>query len=110
LNRRFNSANGPIENLSQLAALFPQTNNVTPAYPARKVQREGAVRALAGVGTTRTWNLLVDVIAQSGRLSPAASNLGSDFIVEGQKRFWLSVSLDRFTGDIVASQLEPYEE
>jgi hypothetical protein len=108
LNRR--STNGPIENLSQLAAFFPQTNTVSTAYPAPKNQREGAVRAFAGVGTTRTWNLLIDVIAQSGRLTPNAANLESDFIVQGQKRFWLNVSMDRFTGNIVASQLESYEE
>jgi len=110
LARRSSATNGPIENLSQLAAFFPQTNTVSTAYPAPKNQREGAVRALAGVGTTRTWNLLIDVIAQSGRLTPNAANLESDFIVQGQKRFWLNVSLDRFTGDVVASQLEPYEE
>jgi len=62
------------------------------------------------VGSTRTWNLLIDVIAQSGRLTPAAANLGSDFIVQGQKRYWMHVSLDRLTGEIVASQMEPYEE
>jgi len=104
------SANGPIGNLSQLPAFFPQTNAVDAQYPAPKLQREGAVRALAGVGSTRTWNLLIDVIAQSGRLTPAAANLGSDFIVQGQKRYWMHVSLDRLTGEIVASQMEPYEE
>jgi len=108
LNRR--STNGPIENLSQLPALFPQTNSVSTAYPATKTQREGAVRALAGVGSTRTWNLLIDVIAQSGRLSANATDLGSDFIVQGQKRFWVSVSLDRLTGEVVSSQIEPYEQ
>jgi len=108
LSRR--TTNGPIENLSQLPSLFPQTNSVTAAYPGPKTQREGAVRALAGVGTTRTWNLLIDVIAQSGRLSSGATSLGADFIVEGQKRYWMSVSLDRLTGDVIASQLEPYEE
>ena len=103
-------ANGPIENLSQLPKLFPQTNTVDANYPAPKSQREGAVRALAGVGSTRTWNLLLDVIAQSGRLTPNAMSLGSDFIVQGQRRYWLNVSLDRFTGEVIASQLEPYED
>jgi hypothetical protein len=101
---------GPLESLSQLPLLFPQTNSVDANYPAPKVQREASARALAGVGTTRTWNLLVDVIAQSGKLAANASNLSSDFIVEGQKRYWLHVSIDRLTGEVIASTAEPFEE
>ena len=108
LGRR--TTNGPIQALSQLPALFPQTNTVSADYPAPKLQREAAARALAGVGTTRTWNLLVDVVAQSGRLAPNASSLSGDFIVEGQKRVWFQVSVDRLTGEVVAIQSEPYEE
>jgi len=101
---------GPLETVSQLPRLFPQTNSVDANYPAPKIQREAAVRALAGVGTTRTWNLLVDIIAQSGKLAANASNLSSDFIVEGQKRYWMQVSIDRLTGEVVASQAEPFDE
>ncbi len=104
------TTNGPIQSLSQLPALLPQTNSVSTDYPAPKLQREAAARALAGVGTTRTWNLLVDVVAQSGRLAPNASSLSGDFIVEGQKRVWFQVSVDRLTGEIVVTQAEPYEE
>ena len=110
LGRRTSTTNGPIQALSQLPALFPQTNTVSADYPAPKLQREAAARALAGVGTTRTWNLLVDVVAQSGRLAPNASSLSGDFIVEGQKRVWFQVSVDRLTGEVVAIQSEPYEE
>jgi hypothetical protein len=52
------------------------------------------VRALAELGQTRTWNLLVDVIAQTGHYGPNAQGL-TDFIPEGEKRYWLHVSLGR---------------
>jgi hypothetical protein len=60
---------------------------------------------LADVGQTRTWNLLIDVIAQAGRFSPTATAL-DNFVVEGERRFWLHVAIDRFTGEIVDQQLE----
>jgi len=49
--------------------------------------------------------LMVDVIAQSGRYPPTASTL-SDFVVEGEKRYWLHVAIDRFTGEVIDQQLE----
>lgn len=70
-----------------------------------KYQREATVRALADATQTRTWNLLIDVVAQSGRaLAPASS--GADFLVEGESRYWLSIAIDRYTGKIVDRQLE----
>jgi hypothetical protein len=61
------------------------------------------------VGNTRTWNLLIDIIAQSGRYPTTATGL-SQFLIEGEKRYWWHLSIDRFTGQIVASQLEPVYE
>jgi hypothetical protein len=52
------------------------------------------VRALAELGQTRTWNLLIDVIAQTGHYGPNAQGL-TDFIPEGEKRYWLHVALGR---------------
>lgn len=52
------------------------------------------VRALAEMGQTRTWNLLIDVIAQTGHYGPNAQGL-TDFIPEGEKRYWLHVALGR---------------
>jgi len=48
---------------------------------------------------------MIDVIAQSGRYPPNASTL-SDFVVEGEKRYWLHVAIDRFTGEVIDQQLE----
>ena len=74
-----------------------------------KAKREAFVRALADVGTTRTWNLLVDFVAQTGVYSSAASSL-SQFVVQGEKHYWLHVALDRYTGEIVDEQLELVNE
>jgi hypothetical protein len=70
---------------------------------------EAPVRALSDTTNTRTWNLLIDVIAQSGHLSPTASSL-DNFVVEGEKRYWLHIAIDRYTGKIVDQQLEPVYE
>ncbi len=74
-----------------------------------KAYFEAPVRALASVTNTRTWNLLIDVIAQSGRLAPGATSL-DNFVVEGEKRYWLHVAIDRYTGRIIDQQLEPVYE
>jgi hypothetical protein len=67
------------------------------------------VRALSDTTQTRTWVLMIDVIAQSGRYPPAATDL-SQFIVEGEKRYWLHVAIDRFTGEVIDQQLEAVYE
>ena len=72
---------------------------------ATEEQKETIARALSEVTQTRTWGLLVDVIAQSGRYPPAATGL-DQFVVEGEKRYWLHVAIDRFTGEVIDQQLE----
>jgi hypothetical protein len=67
--------------------------------------RETVARALAELGQTRTWVLMIDLIAQSGRYPPGATRL-EQFIVEGEKRYWLHVAIDRFTGEVIDEQLE----
>ncbi|HEY8967012.1 MAG TPA: hypothetical protein VIM58_11235 [Candidatus Methylacidiphilales bacterium] len=71
--------------------------------------REAPIRALASAGTTRVWNLMIDVVAQVGRY-PATANALGDFYVEGQQRYWLHVAIDRLTGKILDSALEPVSE
>ena len=59
-------------------------------------QEQAISRALAEVGQTRTWNLLIDVVAQTGKYKPNSQDLtGSNFVVEGEKRYWLHISLGR---------------
>ena len=67
--------------------------------------RKTSVRAMAELCQTRTWNLMIDVVAQSGRYPPNARTL-ADFVVQGEKRYWLHFAIDRFTGEMIDQQLE----
>jgi hypothetical protein len=73
---------------------------------AIKRRREAPVRALADVGTTRSWNFLVDVIAQSGRFAPTGGTNAGDFIVEAENRVWEHLAIDRHTARILARSHE----
>ncbi len=74
-----------------------------------KRERETILRPLAEIGMTRTWNLMIDFVAQKGRVVPGADGL-EDFNVEGQKRYWVHLAIDRYTGEIVDSQIESVYE
>jgi hypothetical protein len=78
-------------------------NSVSPSI---KAQREAPIRALGDLANSRTWNLLIDVIAQTGQYGSSASNL-NQFVVTGERRYWLHVAIDRYTGMVVDEQLEP---
>ena len=80
------------------------TAGTDPANTA-KTRREALVRALADVGTTRTWNLLIDLVAQTGVYPTNATGL-SNFVVQGEKHYWVHVALDRYTGTVIDQQLE----
>lgn len=81
---------------------------------------EAIARALCEVTQTRTWNLFIDVIAQTGRYTPGITSVsdGSKFTVEGEKRYWLHIALGRdlvtsttrSTVDELGSQLEQVNE
>ena len=68
--------------------------------------RETISRALSEVTQTRTWGILIDLIAQTGRYPPGTTNLTQSFVVEGEKRFWLHLAIDRFTGQVIDRELE----
>jgi hypothetical protein len=50
------------------------------------------------------------LITQTGRYPPRTTDLTQQFIVEGEKRYWLHVAIDRFTGEIIDQQLEAVYE
>ena len=68
--------------------------------------REAPIRALAACGQTRVWNLMIDLVVQTGRY-PSAATGPADFVVEGEQRHWIHVAIDRFTGD---QQVEVVDE
>jgi hypothetical protein len=74
-----------------------------------KEARELVMRAFSDATQTRTWNLLIDVIAQSGRYPTNASTLAG-FLVEGEQHYWVHVAIDRFTGQVVDKQIEVVNE
>lgn len=75
-------------------------------FTASEETRETIARALAEVTQTRTWGLLIDLITQTGRYPPGTTDLTQQFVVEGEKRYWLHIAIDRFTGEIIDQQLE----
>jgi hypothetical protein len=70
---------------------------------------EAPIRALVNTTQTRVWNLMIDVISQTGRFPQSAENLGS-FSVEGERRCWVHVAIDRFTGKVIDEQIENVKE
>jgi hypothetical protein len=79
---------------------------------ATEEAKETIARALAETCQTRTWNLMIDLIAQSGRYPPNATTATDlpKFVVEGEKRYWLHIAIDRFTGQVIDQQLEAVYE
>jgi len=71
--------------------------------------REAPIRVLATGGQTRVWNLMIDVIAQTGRY-PLKANSLDNFLVEGEQHYWVHLAIDRLTGQVIDKQLEVVAE
>jgi hypothetical protein len=95
----------PLANVGQLPGLLPNANKNLASPLISKIQLESVTRALADTTTTRTWNLMIDIVAQSGEYPPAATGL-DQFTVEGERHMWMHVAIDRFTGQVIAKQIE----
>ncbi len=80
------------------------TVNSTQTVKAQRLH-ESAIRALSDSGQTRVWNLMIDVVAQTGRYSPNATAL-AQFTIDGESRYWVHVAIDRFTGEVIDKQTE----
>jgi hypothetical protein len=99
----------PLKNKADLANIIAnQTTLAASAVP--KTERELIARALGEVDQTRTWNLLVDIVAQTGHFKPNAASLQNDFVVEGEQHYWVQVAIDRFTGQVIDKQIEVVKE
>jgi len=97
------------ENLAQLPSFLSASGFSGVVADHNKYSREAVVRALAGATQTRTWNFLIDIVAQSGRFPGSGLDAG-DFMVEGERRYWFSVAIDRYTGKVISRQLESVNE
>ncbi len=104
------TSSSPMLNRSELATkISPLLTYSSSTDAAIKANRESTIRALVDTGDTRTWNLLIDVIAQAGRFPPSATQT-NQFIVEGECRYWLHVAIDRYTGQVIDQSLEVFHE
>jgi hypothetical protein len=98
------TATNPMISKGELVTRLAADASVTAL--GNKEARECVVRAFSDACQTRTWNLMIDVIAQSGRYPPNATSFTNGFVVEGEKRYWLHIAIDRLTGEIIDQQLE----
>lgn len=87
---------------SDVGTIMTNSTDKIPRY------RESAIRGLSSVGTTRTWNLMIDLIAQSGHYPGGTTS--SSFVVEGEQRYWVHLSIDRLTGKILDKKVELVKE
>ncbi|XHR29806.1 MAG: hypothetical protein ACFUZC_04475 [Chthoniobacteraceae bacterium] len=107
---------GPLLNRGELATKIVTDSSFPIASNSDyiKTRREATIRALAESGQTRTWNLMLDVIAQSGRYPTSVSSSNKDplsrFLVEGECRYWVHLAIDRYTGKIIDEVVEPVYE
>ena len=88
-------------------AILPTASNDDQSV---KPRREVVARAASSVSQTRVWNLVIDVVAQTGRYKPNAQSLQNDFVVEGEQHYWVHVAIDRFTGQVLDKQIEVVNE
>lgn len=101
------TTNQPMLNKAELVSRLAADNSVI--ILGSKEARECVIRAFADACQTRTWNLMIDVIAQSGRY-PSTANSLANFIVTGEQHYWVHVAIDRFTGKVVDKQIEVVNE
>jgi hypothetical protein len=73
-----------------------------------KTKREAVIAALADVHNGRTWNLLIDVVAQTGKF-PADDGNRENFQVTGERHLLVQVAIDRITGKVIDQQTEAVE-
>jgi hypothetical protein len=90
------------QDLARLAAAVATT------FGSTEQPQETVPRALSDTTQTRTWGLLIDVIAQTGRYTLDATSIGqgNKFVVQGEQHYWVHVAIDRFTNQVIDKQIE----
>jgi hypothetical protein len=100
----------PVINRADLARLIANTNPVGFDATVPKTQRESIARAFGETVQTRTWNLLIDLVAQTGSYKPNATGLQNDFVVKGEEHYWVHLAIDRFTNQVIDKRIELVKE
>ena len=106
------SGHGPALTRADVARLAAVAAAAVPNLAGSDQAKQTIARALAETGQARAWNLMIDVIAQTGKYTPGTADLSdpTKFIVQGEKRYWLHIALDRDDGTVLGSQLEEVTE
>ena len=106
------AGHGPALTRGDVARLAAAAAAAVPDLAASDETKQTIARALAETGQARTWNLMIDVIAQTGKYAPGTTDLTdpTKFIVQGEKRYWLHIALDRDDGTVLGQQLEEVTE
>ena len=102
-SRSISNRSGVVDWAASLQNVF--ANNANQRI---KTRRESVVRALSDNFNSGCWNLLIDVVAQSGKIAPDGDL--NDFIVGAERRVWVHLSIDRFTGEVISNISEVYYE
>ena len=103
---------GPLANISELAGKLlgknvgglPSNDSSIYTYAI-----PGGDLTTGGDHLRNTIYTGIDLVAQTGKY-PASANGLSDFIVEGEKRQWVHIAIDRATGEVLDCQIEPVTE
>jgi hypothetical protein len=104
---------GPVLTRADVARLAAAAAAALPGVLGVSDEKKQTIaRALAEVGQARTWNVMIDVIAQTGNYASGTTDLTdpTKFIAQGEKRYWLHIALDRDDGTVLASQVEQARE
>lgn len=100
--------NSLLEEMLGNTAASPSDPNAESPY---KLFSEAHARAIAAATDTRSWQLLLDLVVQSGRQPGGDTSFDPQrFLVSGQRRYWITFSIDRFTGEITHEHWEPVYE
>jgi Tfp pilus assembly protein PilX len=107
------AGHGPVLNRGDVARLAAVAAAALPGVLGTTDETKQTIaRALAETGQARTWNLMIDIVAQTGQYAPGTPDLSdpTKFIVQGEKRYWLHIALDRDDGTVLGTQLEELAE
>jgi Putative Ig domain len=106
------AGHGPALTRADVARLAAVAVAAVPNLATSDETKNTIARALADTGQARTWNLMIDVIAQTGQYTPGTPDLTdpAKFIVQGEKRYWLHIAVDRDNGSVLGTQLEEVVE
>ena len=104
------TTSNPVLTRADVARLAAVAGAALPGVPGAPVEekKQTIARAFAELGQARTWNVMIDVIAQTGNYVAGTPDLTdpTKFVVQGEKRYWLHIALDRDNGTVLGTQLE----